>query len=26
MAEVDISGPEALSSLLKPEEYEALIG
>jgi glycine cleavage system H protein len=26
MAEVDISGPEALSSLLKSEEYEALIG
>jgi glycine cleavage system H protein len=26
MAEVDISGPEALSGLLKPEEYEALIG
>jgi glycine cleavage system H protein len=26
MAEVDISGPDALKGLLKPAEYEALIG
>jgi glycine cleavage system H protein len=26
MAEVEISGPDALQGLLKPEEYEAFIG
>ncbi|MFC0214551.1 glycine cleavage system protein GcvH [Paenibacillus chartarius] len=26
MAEVDISGPDALNALLKPAEYEALVG
>lgn len=26
MAEVEVSGPDALSGLLKPEEYEALVG
>lgn len=26
MAEVEVSGPDALSGLLKPEQYEALVG